>query len=111
MATELIGWMSVAVLLVTLVHQAYLQWREHAAAVASRGLFAGQVCASGGLVTYSLLVGNSVFLAASLLVLLAALAGRTVILRNRRQVRHATPSRVVQVSRREFRAGARSHVR
>jgi MtN3 and saliva related transmembrane protein len=110
MATELVGWLSAIVLLATLGRQVYTQWRERSAVGLSRWLFIGQVSASLGLIVYSLLIQNWVFVMTSALLLLTALAGQAVVIRNRQRERDdnggGKPSEhVVRVSRREFRAG------
>lgn len=59
--TEVIGWASSIILLMTLVKQVYKQWKEGTGEGVSKWLFAGQVCASVGFTIYSYLVGNWVF--------------------------------------------------
>jgi MtN3 and saliva related transmembrane protein len=83
-ATELIGWASAAILLLTLSRQAWLQWRERRTRGVSRWLFAGQIAASSGFVLYSWLLSNWVFVVTNALILVTAVAGEAVFLRNRR---------------------------
>jgi uncharacterized protein with PQ loop repeat len=59
--TEVIGWASSIVLLMTLVKQVYKQWKEGTADGVSKWLFLGQLFASIGFTVYSYLVGNWVF--------------------------------------------------
>ncbi len=59
--TEIIGWASSIILLMTLVKQVYKQWQEGTGEGISKWLFAGQVFASIGFTVYSYLVGNWVF--------------------------------------------------
>ena len=59
--TEIIGWVSSFVLLLTLVKQVYKQWQEGTGEGVSKWLFVGQLVASVGFTTYSYLVGNWVF--------------------------------------------------
>jgi uncharacterized protein with PQ loop repeat len=59
--TEIIGWLSSAILLATLVKQVYKQWQEGTAEGVSKWLFIGQVASSVGFTVYSYLVGNWVF--------------------------------------------------
>jgi uncharacterized protein with PQ loop repeat len=59
--TEVIGWMSSIVLLMTLVKQVYKQWNEGTAEGVSKWLFVGQLFASIGFTVYSYMVGNWVF--------------------------------------------------
>ncbi len=82
---EWIGWGSSAVLLATLIRQVYRQWRERSIQGVSRWLFIGQLVASCGFVTYSYLVDNWVFVFTNCALLLTALAGQVIYLRNVRE--------------------------
>ena len=84
MATELIGWASAVILMLTLGRQAWLQWRERRTRGVSRWLFAGQIAASCGFVVYSWLLSSWVFVVTNALILVTALAGEAIYLRNRR---------------------------
>jgi uncharacterized protein with PQ loop repeat len=59
--TEVIGWVSSGILLLTLIKQVYKQWQERTGEGVSKWLFAGQLAASIGFTIYSYLVGNWVF--------------------------------------------------
>jgi uncharacterized protein with PQ loop repeat len=59
--TEIIGWASSIILLMTLVKQVYKQWSEGTGEGVSKWLFVGQLFASVGFTVYSYLVGNWVF--------------------------------------------------
>jgi uncharacterized protein with PQ loop repeat len=83
--SELIGWTSSLVLLITLSSQVYRQWRSGATYGLSSWLFAGQLIASFGFAIYSWMLGNWVFLVANLAILVTALVGETIYLRNRRR--------------------------
>lgn len=85
---DVLGWLSSVVLLVTLGTQVRKQWRSKQSAGVSKWLFAGQLAASSGFSLYSLLLGNWVFLATNLLLVVNALVGQWVTLRNRRGVAH-----------------------
>lgn len=80
----MIGWGSSAVLLATIASQILKQWRERSAEGVSRWLFIGQVGASAGFVAYSWLVGNAVFVFTNSLILLSALVGAVLVLRQKR---------------------------
>lgn len=80
-----IGWVSSALLLITLGHQVKKQWRSGDSAGVSKWLFTGQLLASIGFSTYSYLLENWVFLATNLLLVVNALLGQWVTLRNRRR--------------------------
>lgn len=59
--TEIIGWASSLVLLLTLIKQVYKQWKDGETEGVSKWLFVGQLLASSGFTVYSYLVGNWVF--------------------------------------------------
>jgi MtN3 and saliva related transmembrane protein len=82
---DAIGWASSLVLLLTIGSQVHKQWRDRTAKGVSRWLFAGQVGASAGFVVYSWMVDNAVFVFTNTLILLSALVGMWVTMRNRRQ--------------------------
>jgi MtN3 and saliva related transmembrane protein len=87
-ATEVIGWASSAVLVVTIANQVLKQWREGSSKGVSRWLFIGQIAASLGFTVYSALVKNWVFVATNLLMLCNALAGYAIVrVHRRRQTR------------------------
>ena len=118
MATELVGWISATILLLTLARQVYTQWRERSAVGISRWLFVGQVAASIGFLIYSWLVENWVFVVTNALILVTAIVGEVVVLQNRKRDnngggdgRFNGKTRVVRLSRREFRAGRSGHRR
>ena len=83
MTTELIGWLSAALLLATIGRQVYSQWRDGSSQGESRWLFVGQVGASAGFVVYSWLLSNWVFVVTNLLMLVTAFVGKAIYLRNR----------------------------
>lgn len=83
---DIIGWVSSAILLATLVRQIVKQHREGGDGV-SHWLFAGQTAASIGFVIYSVLVKNPVFVVTNGLILLTAVVG---YLLQRRRGRHAS---------------------
>ena len=82
---EWVGWISSFVLLLTVARQVYTQWRSRATNGVSRWLFAGQVTASAGFAVYSWMLGNWVFLFTNIALLIIALAGESIDLRNRRR--------------------------
>ena len=59
--TEIIGWASSLILLLTLIRQVYKQWKDGETEGVSKWLFIGQLLASIGFTVYSYLVGNWVF--------------------------------------------------
>ncbi|HYD41018.1 MAG TPA: hypothetical protein VEB43_09310 [Anaeromyxobacter sp.] len=83
--TELIGWLSSAILLLTLFWQVRKQWREGRSEGVSRWLFVGQIAASTGFTIYSWLVGNWVFVVTNALILVDAVVGAWLVFHQRRR--------------------------
>jgi MtN3 and saliva related transmembrane protein len=73
--SEVIGWLSSAVLLTTLIAQILKQWRARSARGVSRWLFVGQATSSLGFLVYSALVDNRVFIVTNAVLLVSALVG------------------------------------
>lgn len=82
-AVDTIGWLSSAVLLMTIGRQVFTQWRTRSAAGVSRWLFIGQLAASTGFALYSYLLHNWVFLVSNIALLITAVAGEVIYLRNK----------------------------
>lgn len=80
--TDAIGWTASAILLATLVRQIVKQQRDGGGGV-SHWLFVGQSLASMGFITYSVLLGNWVFIVTNSLILLTAVIG--FVLQKRRE--------------------------
>lgn len=85
--TELIGWVSSFILLATLTGQNWKQWRSRSVAGVSKWLWVGQTAASIGFTSYSVLLGNWVFMATNALLLVNGLVGFLVVHRHRRRAR------------------------
>ncbi len=85
MWTELIGWLAAGILLATVARQVYAQWRSCSAQGVSKWLFVGQIVASVLFVAYSWLVGNWVFVSTNILMLITAIVGQAIYLRNRQR--------------------------
>ena len=79
-------------MLLTLGRQVYTQWRDRTSTGVSRWLFVGQCAASVGFVIYSWLLGNWVFVVTNALILLTALVGEIIYLRNRRSKKRSHAS-------------------
>jgi MtN3 and saliva related transmembrane protein len=77
-----IGWGSSAILLATLIRQVYSQWKSRESRGVSRWLFIGQVAASVGFTIYSLLLHNWVYVTSNVAILITAIAGEAIYLRN-----------------------------
>lgn len=84
---QLVGWTASLILLATLMSQVRTQWVTRSTQGVSRRLFIGQSTASIGFLTYSALVGDTVFIFTNACILLTALVGQMVYCRNRK---HAT---------------------
>jgi MtN3 and saliva related transmembrane protein len=84
MLADLIGWVSAAILVMTISRQVYTQWRTRSVDGVSKWLFIGQLTASAGFIAYSAMVDNWVFVFANFFIFLTAVAGQCVYLRNKR---------------------------
>jgi MtN3 and saliva related transmembrane protein len=82
-AVDVLGWVSSLVLVITLGQQVRKQWVSRESRGVSTWLFIGQLAASVGFSTYSYLLENWVFLTTNLLLVINALLGQWVTLRNR----------------------------
>jgi uncharacterized protein with PQ loop repeat len=82
---DAIGWLSSLVLVVTVGQQVLKQWRARDTRGVSVWLFVGQLVASGGFLVYSVLVANWVFVVTNALMLINALLGQAIVIKNRRR--------------------------
>ena len=85
MLTELVGWAAAIVLLATICRQVWTQWRSRTTQGVSKWLFVGQLVASTLFTIYSVLLQNWVFVVTNALLLVAALIGEAIYLRNKRR--------------------------
>jgi uncharacterized protein with PQ loop repeat len=85
--TEILGWASSCILVLTIAKQVHKQWQEGRSEGVSRCLFIGQLAASTGFTLYSVLVGNWLFVVTNALMLLNALAGLAIVMAHRRRAR------------------------
>lgn len=83
--TEIVGWASSLILVLTIAKQVYKQWHEGSSEGVSKWLFIGQMAASLGFTIYSWLVNNWVFVVTNSLMLLNGLAGLGIVLHHRRR--------------------------
>lgn len=84
-ATEIVGWASSLILILTIGKQVYKQWQEGSSEGVSKWLFIGQMGASLGFTIYSWLVGNMVFVVTNSVMLLNALVGFAIVLHHRKR--------------------------
>jgi MtN3 and saliva related transmembrane protein len=82
--TNVIGWASSIVLVLTIATQVAKQWRDRTSAGVSRWLFIGQLAASLGFTIYSLLVHNWVFVVTNALMVLNGLIGYAITAHHKR---------------------------
>jgi len=80
---DVIGWLSSAILVVTLFVQVRKQWVDRTSRGVSPFLFVGQLAASLGFLAYSVTIESWVFVATNALTSLAALFGLGVTLLHR----------------------------
>ena len=85
--TELVGWVSSFILVLTIGKQIYKQWQEGSSENVSKWLFIGQMAASLGFLIYSWLVSNWVFVVTNALMLVNGLLGLLIVLHHRRRER------------------------
>ena len=83
--TEVVGWVSSGILILTLAKQVFKQWKEGSSEGVSKWLFVGQMAASVGFTTYSVLTGDPVFIVTNSILLLNALVGLLIVLHHRRR--------------------------
>lgn len=84
MLTDIIGWMSAIILVLTISRQVYRQWHTRSIEGVSKWLFIGQLSASFGFTVYSVLLQNWVFVFTNFVLFLTAVAGQFIYLRNKR---------------------------
>ena len=84
---EAIGWLSSAILVVTIAKQIFKQWHEGTSEGVSTWLFVGHLAASIGFTIYSLLIHSWVFSITNGLMVLNGLIGYAITVRHRRRGR------------------------
>lgn len=80
MMTDVLGWLSSAILLLTIGRQVWKQWRTGLGEGVSIWLYIGQLAASAGFTLYSVLLGNWVFIVTNALLMMSALVGLYILL-------------------------------
>jgi uncharacterized protein with PQ loop repeat len=84
-----IGWVSSAILVLTLGQQVLKQWRDGRSEGVSIWLFVGQMTASTGFLAYSVLVANWVFVVTNALLVANGATGYWITCWNRRRASHS----------------------
>ena len=82
--TEVIGWFSSLVLILTIGKQIHKQWQEGTSQGVSKWLFIGQVTASAGFAVYSWMLRNWVFVVTNVVMLISAFVGLGMVLFHKR---------------------------
>ena len=85
--TEVVGWASSIILLLTISKQIYKQWQDGSSEGVSKWLFIGQVAASIGFTIYSWMVKNWVFVITNALMLVSAFVGLSITFYHRSRSR------------------------
>lgn len=83
---EAIGWASSGILVLTIAKQIYKQWQAGTSEGVSKWLFVGQLAASLGFTIYSILVRNWVFVVTNALMMMNALVGYAITMRQKRRL-------------------------
>ncbi|MBC7798494.1 MAG: hypothetical protein H7Z37_16615 [Pyrinomonadaceae bacterium] len=83
--TETIGWVSSLILLVTIAKQVHKQWHSGTSEGVSKWLFLGQIAASIGFLTYSIIVFNLVFIVTNALMVVNSLFGLGILFYHKRK--------------------------
>jgi uncharacterized protein with PQ loop repeat len=83
--TQVVGWLSSFILILTLVKQNWKQWRSGSVEGVSRWLWIGQTAASVGFTTYSALVRDWVFTTTNAVLVVNAVVGYAIVRHHRRR--------------------------
>ena len=81
--SELIGWTSSLILLITIAVQVRRQWESGSNKGVSKWLFIGQLAASVGFLVFSILTGSLVFAITNAMLTLGNLCGIVIYFKNR----------------------------
>ncbi len=79
MNPDVVGWAAVTILFLTMAGQAWQEWRDRVKKGIAPFFFVGQVAASIAFITYSAMIGSTIFVVGNALVLAAALAGGAIL--------------------------------
>lgn len=88
--TEVIGWVSSVILLLTIGKQIHKQWQAGTSEGVSLWLFVGQLAASLGFTIYSVLVRNWVFVVTNALMVVNGLLGFAITKHQKRREERGT---------------------
>lgn len=93
---QAIGWLSSAILVLTISTQLRKQWRSRSSQGVSKWLYIGQIAASTGFVIYSVQSRDWVFVVTNTVLGLEAMFGLGLVLAQRRAARRAPAGRAVE---------------
>ncbi|MEP6925066.1 MAG: hypothetical protein ABI954_11425 [Pyrinomonadaceae bacterium] len=83
--SEIIGWVSSLILLLTVGKQVHKQWKDGTSEGVSKWLFFGQIAASIGFLVYSVLITNWVFIVTNSLMVINSLVGIGILFYHRQR--------------------------
>lgn len=83
--SDLVGWLSSVILVMTILVQVHRQWSEGSSEGVSVWLFIGQGVASLGFLTYSVMIASWVFVVTNATTALASVAGIAIMQLHRRR--------------------------
>jgi MtN3 and saliva related transmembrane protein len=101
MGSDILGWISSSILVVTLFVQVRKQWHDDTSKGVSPWLFVGQLAASIGFLLYSVAIENWVFIATNSLTAVAALLGLWIVRMHSRRRRVSGPKFALDRSNQE----------
>jgi uncharacterized protein with PQ loop repeat len=81
---DAIGWISSAILLITIVQQIRTQIREGSSRGVSVWLFIGEIAAASGFLLYSIMLGLIVYMVTNSIMILSSIAGLAITIHHRR---------------------------
>jgi MtN3 and saliva related transmembrane protein len=84
---DLIGWISSCILLVTIAEQVHKQFRDDTSRGVSTWLFIGEMASAIGFLTYSILLGITVYIVTNSIMILNAILGLAITIHHRRRER------------------------
>lgn len=81
---DVVGWISSAILLVTIVQQIRTQVRERSSRGVSVWLFVGEIASASGFLLYSIMLGLIVYIVTNSIMIVSSAAGLAITIHQRR---------------------------
>lgn len=94
--SEVLGWVSSFILLLTVGKQVYKQWKDGTSEGVSKWLFFGQIAASIGFLVYSVLITNWIFIVTNSLMVVNSLVGIGILFYHRRRDNQSTKPKTAE---------------